>query len=91
MVRSAMDGEGQRAALEALIRDRGASYAALSRLLGRNAAYLQQFVSRGSPRMLGERERAVLARYFGVAESVLGGPERNGLAEILRVDVSASA
>ena len=82
----------QRSALAALIAEHGASYAALStRLLGRNAAYLQQFVTRGSPRRLAERDRALLARYFGVPEMVLGGPEPVGLVEVARLDVGASA
>lgn len=53
----------------------GESLSALSRMLGRNAAYLQQFVRRGTPRRLAEADRAMLARYFGVAERVLGGGE----------------
>ena len=62
--------------LENLIRaTRGESYASISRLLGRNEAYLQQFVKRGSPRRLAEADRALLARYFGVDEAVLGGPK----------------
>ena len=68
-----MDMAAQRAALAALIAESGESYAALSRLIGRNAAYLQQFVTRGSPRQLAERDRALLARYLGVPEARLGG------------------
>ena len=63
------------AALDQLIRDRGEDYASLSRLLGRNAAYIQQFIRRGTPRKLDEDDRSTLARYFGVDESVLGGPK----------------
>ena len=43
-----------RAALLALAAARGESLAALSRLIGRNAAYLQQFATRGSPKRLDE-------------------------------------
>lgn len=86
-----MDSAAQRAALADLIARSGEGYAALSRLLGRNDAYLQQFVTRGSPRELAERDRGLLARYFGVAETVLGGPELPGLVEITRLDVGASA
>jgi len=74
-----------------MISEAGESYAALSRLIGRNDAYLQQFVTRGSPRELAERDRALLARYFGVAEARLGGPEAAGLVEVTRLDVGASA
>lgn len=62
-----------RAALEGLIVSRGANYADLSRLIGRNAAYIQQFIKRGVPRKLGERERRLLAGHFGVPEQLLGG------------------
>ena len=57
-----------------MARERGVGYAALSRLLGRNPAYVQQFIKRGSPRKLEEADRGTLARFFGVAESALGGP-----------------
>ncbi|MBR0553802.1 S24 family peptidase [Stakelama marina] len=81
-----------RAALDALVHERGESYAALSRMLGRNPAYLQQYVKRGSPRILPERDRAMLARYFGVAEAQLGGPaEAGALVGVPAVDVAATA
>jgi hypothetical protein len=63
-----------RLALDQLIRDRGEDYASLSRLLGRNPAYIQQFIRRGTPKKLDENDRRTLARYFRVEESVLGGP-----------------
>lgn len=63
-----------RLALEQLIRERGEDYASLSRLLGRNTAYIQQFIKRGVPRKLDEEDRRTLARYFGVPEQMLGGP-----------------
>lgn len=68
------DGEDPRIVLERLIAERGENYADLSRLLKRNPAYIQQFIKRGSPRKLDEEDRRVLARYFGVAEELLGGP-----------------
>jgi Peptidase S24-like len=60
--------------LNRLIIDRGDTSVAMSRLLGRNAAYVQQFIKRGIPKKLDEDDRRTLARYFGVAEIVLGGP-----------------
>lgn len=54
----------------------GESLAALSRMLRRNGAYLQQFVHRGSPRRLAESDRRLLAAHFAVDESLLGGPPR---------------
>lgn len=62
-----------RATLDRLIRDRGEDYSGLSRLIGRNAAYIQQFIKRGSPRRLAEHDRRVLADYLRVDESLLGG------------------
>lgn len=49
------------------------SLAALSRLIGRNGTYLQQFITKGSPRRLAENDRRVLAEFFGVGEAELGG------------------
>ncbi|MDO6416357.1 S24 family peptidase [Sphingomonas sp. BIUV-7] len=63
-----------RAALEALIAERREDYAGLSRMLGRNPAYIQQYVKRGSPRRLAEEDRRALAAYFRVSEEALGGP-----------------
>ena len=57
-----------------LARSRGVSLAALSAMLGRNAAYLQQFVRKGSPRKLEENDRRTLATFFGVDEAELGAP-----------------
>ena len=53
-----------RLVLERLCAERGEDFAGLSRMLGRNAAYIQQFVRRGVPRRLGEEERRKLAAYF---------------------------
>ena len=85
-----------RAALDRLIRERGEDYLGLSRLLGRNAAYVQQYIKRGTPRRLAEADRRLLARYFGVDEAVLGGPagsggDEPGLVSVPRLDVGASA
>ena len=54
-----------RTRLVALSAERGVSLSALSGLLGRNAAYIQQYIRRGSPRQLDEQDRSVLARFFG--------------------------
>lgn len=86
-----MDAEEQRAALARLVADRRLSLSELSRVLGRNAAYLQQYLNRGSPRELGERDRARLAAYLGVGEAALGGPMPAALVPVPRLDVYASA
>lgn len=91
-----MSGDDPRAALKALAAEsRGESLASLSRLIGRNEAYLQQWVTRGTPRVLAEADRAVLARYLGVKEVVLGGPLAAPPApkhvRVPRLDVAAAA
>ena len=85
--------EKARAALARLIDERGEDYAGLSRLIRRNSAYIQQYIKRGTPRRLAEPDRRLLARYFGVEESVLGGlaTAPRGLAPVARLDVDASA
>ena len=66
--------------LLALARERRASLAGLSELLGKNPSYLQQFIRKGSPRKLDEEDRRTLAEFFGVAESELGGRGENSHA-----------
>lgn len=63
-----------RAALDRLLRDRGVDYARLSEKIGRNPAYIQQYIKRGSPRRLAEEDRARIAAFLGVPEAMLGGP-----------------
>lgn len=75
-----MDPVRQR--LVALSAERGVSLSALSGLLGRNAAYLQQFVRKGSPRKLEENDRRTLAEFFGVDEAELGAPPRETVATV---------
>jgi len=69
-----MQEESVRERLASLIGQSGDGYAALSRMLGRNPAYLQQYVKRGVPRRLSELDRRSLARHFGVSERLLGAP-----------------
>lgn len=61
-----------RIVLQRLIESRGVDYSALSRRLGRNPAYIQQYIKRGTPRRLSEDDRALLAAYFDVPETMLG-------------------
>lgn len=75
---------------------RGESLAALSRMLGRNEAYIQQYLKKGTPRRLPERERRMLARHFSVSEAELGGPaqmlsQSDGLVALNRSAARASA
>ncbi len=87
----------QRAALERLIQERREDYAGLSRLIGRNAAYIQQFIKRGTPRKLDPDDLDTLARYLGVSTAELGGRGSSdslgpaALVRVPRLDVGASA
>ncbi|BCA62227.1 hypothetical protein HMP09_1461 [Sphingomonas sp. HMP9] len=87
-----MSDPDPRTALATLAAARGDSLAALSTMLGRNAAYLQQYVRRGSPRILGERDRRLLSQYLGVSEAMLGAPTDGPTGfRIQRLAVAASA
>lgn len=44
-------------------------------MIGRNDAYLQQFVTRGTPRRLAERDRRLLAAFLDIDEQRLGAPD----------------
>jgi phage repressor protein C with HTH and peptisase S24 domain len=85
-----------RLVVERLCAERGEDFAGLSRMLGRNPAYIQQFVRRGIPKRLREEERRKLARYFAVPEALLGGPAgepapADGLVSVNRHPVHVSA
>jgi phage repressor protein C with HTH and peptisase S24 domain len=85
-----------RIVLERLCVERGEDFAGLSRMLGRNSAYIQQFVRRGVPKRLKEEERRKLARYFSISETMLGGPPEesripSGLFSVTRHPVTVSA
>ncbi len=69
-----MDSNDPRRVLERLIRDSGDDFAALSRMIGKNAAYIQQYLKRGTPKRLAEEDRRSLAEYFGIDQALLGGP-----------------
>ena len=96
-----MELDKTRLRLLALAEERNVSLARLSRMIGKNASYLQQFIRKGSPRKLEEMDRATLARFFGVAERELGAslekylgvpaPARRGWVEIRRLRLQASA
>jgi repressor LexA len=64
-------------ALQRAAAERGVALSALSRMIGRNQAYLSQFVLRGSPRRLPERERQLLADFLALDEAALGAPRRD--------------
>ena len=86
--------EHVREELDRLIQQRRLGYSSISRMIGRNSSYIQQFIKRGSPRKLDDDDRRTLASFFGVDEQVLGGPPapmRDGLIQIPVLNVDASA
>jgi SOS-response transcriptional repressor LexA len=86
-----MDSIAIRQRLDALITSRGEDYASLSRRLGRNASYIQQFIKRGVPRRLSESDRRILAQHFGIAEHLLGGPADLGHTLLPRPGLARAA
>jgi len=67
-----MTPEDIRLKLDQLIHNSGHDYASISRHLGRNSAYIQQFIKRGVPRRLKEEDRKKLSKLFNVNEYELG-------------------
>lgn len=57
-----------RTRLAALAEQHRASYAELSRILGRGDGYMSRYFGEGVPYELAEPDRRRLARYFGVDE-----------------------
>ena len=85
-----------RETLDRLIKEQGFGYAAVSRLIGRNSAYIQQFITRGRPARLDEEDRRRISDFLGVDERLLGAPERGAdqggeLVQVRRLAVEASA
>lgn len=87
----------QREALARLIAERRESYSNLSRLIGRNPAYMHQFIKRKTPKRLDDQDRRTLARYLRVPDSELGGPidasteQLDRVVLVPRYEVEASA
>ncbi|MGB3794684.1 MAG: LexA family transcriptional regulator [Alteraurantiacibacter sp.] len=90
---------GARDKLAELAKAKGISLAALSRMLSRNPTYLQQYITKGSPRKLEEQDRRDLAQFLGVDETELGGSRENSYVdrathdwvEVSRLEIDASA
>ncbi len=62
-----------RANLGRLVQERHEDCAGLSRLIGRSPGYVGRYL-RGSPKVLAERDRGILAEYLGIPEQQLGAP-----------------
>jgi len=86
-----MNNSEVRENLKRLASEQGVGYAALSRMLRRNRAYIQQFITRGSPSRLDEDDRKLLASFFRVDEEALGGPTAQPLVHVGRMAIQASA
>lgn len=95
-----MESNDPRMVLEQLIRKNGDDFASISAMLGKNAAYIQQYIRRGSPKKLDEQDRRKLADFYGVNEQALGGLAPNvgkisqatsRLVQIKQLDLGASA
>lgn len=65
------DERHARGRLQQVVRDKGATLSGLSRLIGRNPAYLQQYVTRGSPRHLDEPDLRKIAEFLGVSPRLI--------------------
>jgi transcriptional regulator with XRE-family HTH domain len=74
-----------------LCEDQGVSLREASQRLGKNPAYLQQYLHRGTPGTLPEKTRCELASMLGVQESLLAPADmRRDVAAIRRLDASTS-
>lgn len=62
-----MNLDPARARLLELVAENQTDLAAVSKAIGRNHAYLHQFVKKGKPRNLRDDMREALARHFGVS------------------------
>lgn len=79
-----------RARLAGIVKDQGHTLSALARLIGRNPAYLHQYLNRGSPRHLDEPDLLRIAEFLGVdrdtiATRTIAQPSRN-TAGVARID-----
>lgn len=85
-LKSAMDAVRKR--LVNALENEGLTLKDASLRIGRNHAYLQQFVERGIPASLKESDRMKLATLLRVPESELGAPNKAGLPRADNSNVS---
>ncbi|MBN8813848.1 MAG: S24 family peptidase [Sphingomonas sp.] len=83
--------DGARHTLVEMAERRGKSLAALSRVIGRNEAYLQQFVKRGTPRRLDDAAIDRLSAFLGIDRGLLGGAVADPMVSVRRIDALAAA
>lgn len=63
-----------RTILDRLITEHNESYSRISALLGRNPAYIQQYIKRGSPAVLSAADQGILATHFHMPADFLSSP-----------------
>ncbi len=83
-----------RARLREIIREKGHSLSALARLIGRNPAYLHQYVGRGSPRHLDEPDLMKIATREIVrprSSRMQDSGDTEGFVQVPRLPLEASA
>lgn len=67
-----MEAIAARQSLDRLIRKSGETYASISRLIGRNPAYIQQYIRRGVPGRLEETDLRTIARALSCRPADIG-------------------
>lgn len=84
--------EAVRQRLENLIlTSNGDDFASISALIGKNHAYIQQFIKRGQPSKLNEEDRKIISQHFGISEWELGGlpsPQENKIRSTFEEKIS---
>lgn len=73
------DGEKARELVRERIATLGLEMKKLSRAIGRNDAYIYQYLNKRSPLFIGEQERPILARLLDVSEEDLKPPPKTDL------------
>jgi len=63
-----------------LLAANGSNLRTASLAMGRNAAYLHQFIKRGTPKVLGEDDREILAKHLGCRPDLLRHDRKTRLA-----------
>jgi len=76
--------DSTRDTIRKLIRDQGKTLTGLSKALGRNPSYLQQYLERGSPKELPDKVRRNLAKLLNVSEEKVDVDSR-GMTDLVNL------
>jgi len=71
-----------RVLLQQLVAERGIGFGPLSRAIGKNHAYLQQFMAGRTPRVLPAAVRTALGRYFAIDPEQFRPPDERVLSPL---------